>query len=364
MTKKLRFHWSMSSVGEELKGSKARNEVSGIPDIEKHVIFCDHARNCGIEHVLTAFGFHRADPIALASALSMKTADINFLVACRSGVASPTLFVQQINSLSAISNGRVCINMVAGHSPKEFRFYGDLLDPSDRYERTDEFLTICNQFWNSDEVVNFNGRYYTIENGELNTPFVSPNRDAPEIYLGGKSEKAFELAAKHASCLLTMPDPPALMEAKVRGMIETNTEVGLLVSLITRATREEALEAAYSLIEPLGNQSLKAHRRFMKNSVSEAFNSILELGQNTEDWLCPFLWVGAVPYLGAPAVALVGSYEEVADAIMQYREIGISQFLFMGWPDLNEMSHFSDGVLPLVRKREQLEISQIGVLNS
>ena len=157
MAKKIRFHWSMSSVGEELKGSKARDQVSGIPDVDKHVEFCNHAASCGIEHVLTAFGFHRADPIALASALSMKTSDVNFLVACRSGVASPTLFVQQINSLSAISNGRVCINMVAGHSPKEFRFYGDLLEPSKRYDRTDEFLAICNAFWNSDEAVNFKG---------------------------------------------------------------------------------------------------------------------------------------------------------------------------------------------------------------
>lgn len=356
MTKRLRFHWSMSSVGEKLKGSKARDEVSGIPDMEKHIEFCEHASDCGIEHVLTAFGFHRADPIALASALAMQTTRINFLVACRSGVASPTLFVQQVNSLSAFSNGRVAINMVAGHSPKEFRFYGDLLAPEERYDRTDEFLTICNLFWESQEPVNFSGKYYTIEHGILNTPFVSEDRSAPEIYLGGKSNRAFLLAEKHASCLLTLPDPPNKMAPKIEHLVSTGTEVGLLVSIIARETREQAIEAAYQLIEPLGDSSLKAHKDFAANSVSEAFNSVLQLGQNEKDWLTSFLWVGAVPYLGAPAIAMVGSYDEISNALMEYKEIGVTQFLFMGWPDLSEMTHFAKGVLPKVRQKETIEM--------
>ena len=352
MKKKLRFHWSMSSVGEELKGSKARSEVSGVPNIKKHIEFCDHAAESGIEHVLTAFGFHRADPITLASALSVQTKDVNFLVACRSGVASPTLFVQQINSLSAVSNGRVCINIVAGHSPKEFRYYGDLLDPLYRYDRTDEFLEICTKFWSSDEPVNFAGKYYTIENGTLNTPFVSETRQAPELYMGGSSKRAYDLAKKYASCLLTMPDAPEIMEPKISDLLASGTEAGILVSLITRPTRDEALEAAKRLIKPLGDSSISAHTDFIKNSVSEAFNSTLNLGFDEKDWLSPNLWVGAVPYLGAPAIALVGSYEEVTEAIMEYKRIGVSQFLFMGWPDLSEMTHFSKGVLPKVREKE------------
>jgi hypothetical protein len=34
------------------------------------------------------------------------------------------------------------------------------------------------------------------------------------------------------------------------------------------------------------------------------------------------------------------------------QSIGITQFLFMGWPDLEEMTYFSRAVLPLVRKNE------------
>ncbi|MFT7605719.1 MAG: alkanesulfonate monooxygenase [Saprospiraceae bacterium] len=352
LSKSLRFHWSMSSVGETLKASKKRVDYSGVPDIKAHIQFCKKAEACGIEHVLTAFGFHRVDPIALASSLGVLTEKINFLVASRSGVVSPTMFVQQINSISAITNGRICINMVAGHSPKEFMYYGDFLAPEKRYERTDEFLTICRMFWEENKPVNFSGTYYQVKDAVLNTPFVSDTRSSPEIYLGGKSKQAFELAAKHASCLLTLPERPEDLELKILTLLQQNTEVGLLVSILARPTREQAINDAYAHISPLGERAKKNHQDFKQGSISEAFNSALTLGNREEDWLSSWLWTGAVPYLGAPSIAIVGSYEEVADAIMEYKSIGISQFLFMGWPDIQEMELFGKEVLPRVRKKE------------
>src|SRR5438445_4547148 len=37
---------------------------------------------------------------------------IKFMIACRPGVVSPTVFVQQINTVSALTGGRVHINIV------------------------------------------------------------------------------------------------------------------------------------------------------------------------------------------------------------------------------------------------------------
>ena len=34
--------------------------------------------------------------------------------------------------------------------------------------------------------------------------------------------------------------------------------------------------------------------------------------------------------------------------MMEYKAIGISQYLFMGWPDIEEMTHFAQGVIPLL----------------
>src|SRR5689334_11290260 len=216
----LRFHWSMSSAGEELKGAKARGAVSGIPNLEAHVRFCQTAEECGIESLLTAFGFHRADPIVLAAALGMLTTRIKFMVAVRSGVCSPTLFVQQVNSVAALTGGRICLNVVAGHTPEEQKYYGDFLAHDERYERTDEFLTVCDAFWRRDAEVNFDGRYYKIEKGKLIVPFVAPDRTKPEIFLGGNSARAEEMAVKHADCLWRLPDKPEALRERTAELID------------------------------------------------------------------------------------------------------------------------------------------------
>jgi alkanesulfonate monooxygenase len=84
---------------------------------------------------------------------------------------------------------------------------------------------------------------------------------------------------------------------------------------------------------------------------------VYEMAQGSA-WVTPWLWTGAVPYLEAPSIALVGSFDEIAQAIISYKQSGITQFLFMGWPDFEEMEYFGSGVLPLVRAYEQ-ELSDI-----
>jgi alkanesulfonate monooxygenase len=351
----LRFHWSLSSAGENLRGAKARAAQSGIPSLPAHAEFCRGAEESGIESLLVAFGFHRADPFALASALGVLTEKIKFLVASRSGIVSPTYFVQQVNTVSVLTQGRIAINIVAGHSPHEHAAYGDFLSHDERYERTDEFWTVCRELWKGGET-SFQGKHYKIEKARLNTPFLAPDRSAPEIYVGGNSDQAEALAVKHASCLFRLPDTPERMRLVVRALRDRGVEVGLLVSVIARPTHDVAVRAAYGMIGALGEESLEAHRQFAQRSDSVAFRSTYELNAGgSSDWLGDRLWTGAVPYLGAPSIALVGSAEEIAEAILEYREIGISQFLFMGWPDLDAMKFFGQRILPLVRRREQDE---------
>lgn len=345
--RQLRFHWSMSSAGVELKGAKSRAAQNGIPDIAAHLAYCEAAEACGIESLLTAFGFHRPDPIALAAALGMLTSKVTFMVAVRSGVISPTSFVQQVNTVSALTQGRICLNVVGGHTPKEQRAYGDFLSHDERYARTDEFLSICRALWAEEGPVSFKGSYYEIEDASVKTPFVSKQRRAPEIFLGGASDAALNLAVRHADCLWTLPRSPEEMAPRLQPVLESGTEVGLLLSMIARPSREEAVSDAYALLDRVGGKARQVHEEFSARSDSVAFTETLALAEkNGGDWLTPWLWTGAVPYLGAPAIALVGSYDEVAEAIRAFEEVGISQFLFMGWPDLEEMKRFAGEVRP------------------
>ncbi len=49
--------------------------------------------------------------------------------------------------------------------------------------------------------------------------------------------------------------------------------------------------------------------------------------------------------------ALVGSHSEVADRIEEYAALGIEEFIFSGYPHLEEAYWFGEGVLPELRRR-------------
>jgi alkanesulfonate monooxygenase len=330
--------------------------MPGLLDLKAQTALCLQAEESGIESMLMAIGFTRPDPLLLSAALGRETHRVKFMIVCRPGLITPTLFVQQINTLSTLIDGRVSINLVVGHTPKELRYYGDSLAHDDGYARADEFLAICRAFWarGEDQEVEFEGRYYRIDQGRLNTPFRSPDRATPEIFLGGYSGQAAELAIRHADCLWRFPDVPERLAAEIAPVVGAGKEVGLLVALIARRSRDAALEAARAMVATFGDEAREANRQFASNTDSTAFTNSFRLAAETaSEWVTPYLWTGAVPYLGAPSIALVGGPHEIATAALEYKAVGITQFLFLGWPDDEEMRFFGREVLPVIRERER-----------
>ncbi len=366
-----RFHWSLSAVGQKMRAAQSRASLSGLPQMEALVRFCRQAESAGIESLLTAYGFHRPDPLILATALGAQTTSIRFMVAARSGLMSPVAFVQQINTLSALIGGRVSLNVVNGHTPEEQRRYGDFLEHDERYARTREFLEICHALWRGEEVT-LEGRYLRVQRACVNVPFVAPDRARPEIFIGGNSEEAVALTLAHGDCLWRVPEPPSTLRKRITPLLDAGKEAGLLMSIIARPTHAEAVRAANDLRnaavaaadpaasrrrrerdaprsagEDAGVPARTVHEQFATRSDSVAFTSAYRLAET--EWLTPTLWTGAVPYLGAPSIALVGSFDDVAEAILDLQAIGISQFLFLGWPDEQELALFGGEVLPRVR---------------
>ncbi|MFZ1220975.1 MAG: LLM class flavin-dependent oxidoreductase [Chthoniobacterales bacterium] len=352
--KSLRFHWSLSQAGNTFRRATRVDELSGHLSFDAQLELCQCADRQGIDSMLMAIGFTRPDPIVLSTCLGPKTRSVKFMVACRPGLISPAAFVQQINTLALFVGGRVHINLVGGHTPRELQYYGDWLPRSERYARLDEFLSACRAFWEADgQEVNFTGRYYQITGGRLPTPFSTNGVRRPEIYLGGNSEESAALAIRHADCLWRFAEPPESLAPKIAPVIKAGKEVGLLVSLIARPTHDKAVQAASDLIGQFDEKASDAQRSFERHTDAAAFESTYALArESATDWVTPTLWTGAVPFLGAPAIALVGSAEEIARALLEYKEIGVTQFLFTGWPDLDEMTYFGREVLPRVRERE------------
>ncbi|MGH3329232.1 MAG: LLM class flavin-dependent oxidoreductase [Streptomycetales bacterium] len=351
--RRLRFHWSIPASGgvDVTRGATARAQTSGLPDIDVHIAFCRLAENAGMDSVLVPIGYYRADPVTMAAAMGAATSTLKFMLASRTGIVAPTYFVQQVNTVSAVTDGRVSINSVAGHSPDEQRFFGDPVAHDERYRRADEFWTICRAMWGDDHPTTFAGRYYRIDGARPGMPFVSAERSRPEIYISGNSAEAEQVAIKHADCHLRFADAPDRLTPRITPVLASGTEVGLVLSMIVRPTRAEALRAAEELIERAGEKAREVQRRFLARSDSVGFATTHAMAEK-ESWLTPYLWIGAVPYMGPPSISLVGTPEDVAEGLLEFGRIGISQFIFQGRPDIDVMTAFGRDVLPLVRARE------------
>lgn len=326
--------------------------AAALPDMDGWVRFAREAEEVGIESVLLSFSYYEPDTIFIACAVGRATTKIKFIVAYRLGLMQPTTFVQQINTLSGVIGGRVSLNVVAGSSPEEQRGYGDFLAHDERYARAEEYLTICHSFWRQNREVNFDGKYCRVEKGKLLTPFLAPDRTIPEIYVSGHSEQAQRLALNQASSWLRLIDTPENLAPMMSRFRERGVEVSLRLCIICRPTRAEAIAAAKSMLpnEEIG----KEERAILSSSDSQTLHQALTAADDV-GWLNRNLWAGLVPYYGSSAMTLLGSPQELAKVFLDYKRIGVTQFIISGWPKLDEMKIFGREVLPLIRDLEQRE---------
>ena len=316
------------------------------PEMEGWVHFARHAEDAGIDSVLVALNRYEPDPLMISCALGRATKQLKFIAAYRSGMMQPTTFVQQVNTLSGLIQGRIHLNIVAGSSTQEQHGYGDFLAHDERYARAEEFLAVCNAFWRANGEVNFDGKYYRVERGKLNTPFLAPDRAAPEIYISGHSEASEQLAYSQGTCWLRVADTPEKLRPVVSRARARGIRVCLRLGLICRPTREEAVKAANALLPEDRTESttgLKDDSQMYKEGTAVSVDAF---------WLNRSLWAGLVPHYGPVWTTLLGSPQELAESFLAYKQIGVSEFIISGWPEVDEVDIFGREVLPLIRRAE------------
>ena len=324
------------------------------PEMDGWLHFARQAEVAGIESVLVALNRYEPDPLIISCALGRATTSLKFIAAYRSGLMQPPTFVQQVNTLSALIGGRIDLNIVAGSSTSEQHGYGDFLTHDERYARAEEFLEVCNGFWRAEGEVNFHGKYYRIECGKLNTPFVAPDRKAPEIYVSGHSEGSERLALAQGTCLLRVADTPEQLQPVIARARAGGLRVCLRMGLICKATRAEAIAAAEALLPESGDEDTTR----LKDD-SQMYREGAALEGTAHHWLGPCLWTGLVPHHGPVWTTLLGSADEVAGAFLAYKKAGVSEFIISGWPELDELVTFGRKVLPIVREAETTKLTEV-----
>jgi alkanesulfonate monooxygenase len=363
------LHWFLPTNGDSrsdlslgnavgVRGSRAQeNGPSREPDIAYIGQVARSAEQLGFHAALTPTSSWCEDAWIITAGLTQVTERLHFLVAFRPGLQSPTLAAQMAATYQRISGGRLLLNVVTGGDDAEQRRFGDHLDKRTRYARAGEFLHIVRELW-SGEPVDFSGEHYQVQDAQL---YAQPRW--PEIYFGGSSTEAIEVAARHADVYLTWGEPPAQVAEKIDRVRTAASEqgreprFGIRLHAITRDSTEEAWAEADRLLAAMGPDAIARAQASQRSTQSEGQRRMTALHDGRTDRLevSPNLWAGVGLVRGGAGTALVGSHEQVADRIEEYHELGIDEFILSGYPHLEEAYRVGEGVIPVLRRRGLLD---------
>lgn len=152
------------------------------------------------------------DCVAMTAFYAAHTRRIRLITAIHPGFFLPAVIAKWGATIDRLTGGRWSVNVTSGWHEAEFGMFGaDLLEHDERYARSIEFIEVMQRAWSGEEV-NYDGRFYQTHGLRL-----EPRPSAPlEVWQGGQSPAAIEMAAKHSDWMFLNGGPPE----KIGGIIE------------------------------------------------------------------------------------------------------------------------------------------------
>ena len=311
----------------------------------------------GFDRVLLAFHSSSPDSLQVGQHVASVTQKLGVFVAQRPGFTAPTIAARQFATLDALFPGRFSINIITGADPAELAQDGNqVTDKDERYARTTEFLDIIRAEWESEKPFDYNGKHYQVKNGFSH---VRPNGGKGiDIFVAGASDAAVEVAGKHADVFAlwgeTHEHVTELLN-KVRAASARNgrpsPEFSVSFRPIIADTEEAAWAKADAILEKArALQDVTGYKREGApiNVGSRRLLEIAAKGSRHDKRL----WTGIAELTGAKgnSTALVGTPDQVADALLDYYDLGVRKFLIRGFDPLVDAIQYGRELLPRVRQ--------------
>ncbi|RUR66057.1 alkanesulfonate monooxygenase, FMNH(2)-dependent [Variovorax guangxiensis] len=328
------------------------------------------ADNLGYEGVLIPTGRSCEDPWVIASSLIGATKKLKFLVAVRPGLHQPSLAARMAATFDRLSGGRLLVNLVTGGDQAELEGDGVYLDHASRYEQSAEFIRIWREIIarsHDGQAFDYEGRHLSVKGAKLLYPPVQ--KPYPQVWFGGSSAAAHELAAEQVDAYLTWGEPPAEVAKKiadVRARAERKgrrVEFGIRLHVIVRETEDAAWKAAEELISRVDDETvIRAQAAFARmDSEGQRRMAALHAGgakrTRAELEIAPNLWAGVGLVRGGAGTALVGDAKTVAARIEEYAALGLDKFILSGYPHLEEAYRFAELVFPLLSRKAKTRLA-------
>jgi alkanesulfonate monooxygenase len=310
----------------------------------------------GFDRALVAFHSTSPESILIASHAAGVTSRLGFMIAHRPGFTAPTLAARQLATLDHFTGGRVAVHIITGGSDEELAKDGDHLTKDERYARTDEYLDIVRQEWISEQPFDYQGKYYQVKGAfAAIKPVQKPHIP---IYFGGSSDAAIPVAGKHADIYALWGETQAQVREHIARLRAAAAKHGRQIrfSLSLRPVLADTEEAAWKRADDIVAQTKAIRQKAGLSLVDHAPPNVgsqrllAAAAQGTR--LDKRLWTGVAAVTGAAgnSTGLVGTPDQVAEALLDYYDLGVTTFLIRGFDPLDDAIAYGRDLIPRVRE--------------
>ena len=349
------FLWYIPNTVEP--GHRGDDTATGWGSVEYSTALAQAAEDHGWGGALLGTGWGRPDTFTVATALVARTRSFRPLIAVRPGYWQPAHFAAAAATLDQLSRGRVLVNIVSGVD--NLAAYGDVhTDPAQRYARTQEFLHLVRRLW-TQEHVTFTGEHFQVADSTIGPhPYAAGERVHPTLYFGGASDAAERVAAAEADVQLFWGETLDGLAERIARLTALSEQVerqhkplefGLRITTVIRDTTDEAWQVAEQKVAKMANGAGETAWAGNGNTAigQRRLFDLAERGEVLDT--CLYTTPGKYGAGGAATTWLVGSAQDVAEALKAYRKLGITHFILSDTPYRQEIGRVGDLLLPLLR---------------
>jgi alkanesulfonate monooxygenase len=273
----------------------------------------------------------------------------------------PTVAAQALASLDQLSEGRAVVHIISGGSAEEQARQGDFTTKEERYRRSEEYIGLLRRAWTEPAAFSHSGEFYRFTDFGPGFP---PHGDTIPISLGGSSPEAYRVGGALADIYGLWGEPLADTQVQIDRIAEGSRAAGrvglpriwVTFRPIVAATDAQAWEKAERTLERIDatyRSGTYVRRKLSDPSRPQNVGSqrLLEIAAR-DDRHDRALWTRPAQVTNAQgaSTALVGSYETVAAAILDYVDLGATLVSIRGYDNLNDAIDYGRFVIPLVRQ--------------
>ncbi|WP_405982443.1 LLM class flavin-dependent oxidoreductase [Streptomyces sp. NBC_00158] len=318
----------------------------------------------GWDRVLFAYGSGSPDPAPAAAYVAARLDRLQLLLAHRPNVSYPTYAAKTFATLDQISGGRLTVHFITGGNDHEQAREGDTLTKDERYARTREYIRIVKKIWTTREPFDHEGEHYRFH--DFVSDVFPARQPRPDVSFGGSSPAAYAAGGAEADVYCLWGEPLEKTAQQIEAVKAAAAAAGrtdvpriqVAFRPIIAPTEELAWEKAHRTLGAIRQRRHAAPARHHRGGVTEAaapqntgsqrLIAIAEAGERYDR----ALWTPTAAATGGAgnSNALVGTPETVAQALLDYHDLGVDVLSARGYELLDDAVDFGRYVIPLVRE--------------